>query len=469
MEVLPKLAFTEDEYEPPDVPAIATDEFEPPDVPCVLDVSPIGSEVAKAAASHGWQTCHVLKRHDRKLPHICLRVDTSEGGELLLQLLGRPSVKLVVVNALVPSVYSQLAVAATNICKVLLSGQAQGKLAVVALSDRSPLWRLSAFQTLVSGCTVWRGCSCTFGTDSHLLWQFLITDPLELPPSGCPLSQQQRPNLDLAQPVAAKLGAFLIPLVSQWLQVDIPRPPQQRAAQAAVAGRQHKLALVSSPFAEVVFVQVAPNRIVPFLDGRVLTQPIALPCGRWLPKGSRVLSKNLAGAGEHPVPIRLGVPWSPEQFMVQLEVALHPFDSTAELFAGQGAIQQWLTASSPVEVRNWRLKQVARIKRMARDLELDEKLLHQGMAPSVSRVLNGKRILLFRELLKEAGHPDLGVAQELEFGFQMVGNLGASPVFQSELKPAALSIDDLKRASSWVNPMVLGRTALHEDPVLQNS
>eukprot|EP00971_Amphidinium_carterae_P327347 6458667-Amphidinium_carterae.2 len=59
-----------------------------------------------------------------------------------------------------------------------------------------------------------------------------------------------------------------------------------------------------------------------------------------------------------------------------------------------------------------------RIKSLALDLEVDEEALHQRMAPSVAcPQLKGKRVLLFRELLKQAAHPDSGVPHELESGF----------------------------------------------------
>ena len=65
----------------------------------------------------------------------------------------------------------------------------------------------------------------------------------------------------------------------------------------------------------------------------------------------------------------------------------------------------------------------------ARELEVAESELHKTMPEHVKKIMVGKRVLLFEEVLKLCGVEDEGVAQGLRAGFQISGKIAKSGLF----------------------------------------
>eukprot|EP00971_Amphidinium_carterae_P080707 1596783-Amphidinium_carterae.1 len=85
--------------------------------------------------------------------------------------------------------------------------------------------------------------------------------------------------------------------------------------------------------------------------------------------------------------------------------------------------------------------------------------LHSKMHPSVAGVLSGKSLCTLRELLKLCGHADCKLVDDIANGFDIVGDLGTSGVLVPCLRSAAISVDELKGHSSWVNRVSAAKAA----------
>ena len=87
---------------------------------------------------------------------------------------------------------------------------------------------------------------------------------------------------------------------------------------------------------------------------------------------------------------------------------------------------------------------------LMKDLETDEKALHESMPGHLKRILAPKRILLFGRALEEASYPDAKVATEMGEGFPLCGWLPPSDVFPRQVRPPSILVDTLvKMAPSF--------------------
>jgi hypothetical protein len=75
------------------------------------------------------------------------------------------------------------------------------------------------------------------------------------------------------------------------------------------------------------------------------------------------------------------------------------------------------------------------------------------MDESIRPVMKSKRLLLFKEMLQDAGVKDEGLFGELCTGFR-VGDLAPSGQFQQQFKPA-LGVEQLRQTASWAQKAVV--------------
>ena len=75
------------------------------------------------------------------------------------------------------------------------------------------------------------------------------------------------------------------------------------------------------------------------------------------------------------------------------------------------------------------------------------------MDESIRPVMKSKRLLLFKEMLQDAGVKDEGLFGELCTGFR-VGDLAPSGQFQQQFKPA-LGVEQLRQTASWLRKQLL--------------
>lgn len=147
-----------------------------------------------------------------------------------------------------------------------------------------------------------------------------------------------------------------------------------------------------------------------------------------------------------------GVPWEPIEFIEKATVFEHPL-------AIQRAIPEVLVEAiktrcqmSPIEIAKARLRTLLFWNTRAKQLEAEEKKLKQTMDPIVSGEVSRKRILLFREMLKESGHPDVGAEEELIEGAKLVGEVPITGVLPPKFVPATTTLDSLKKQSAMMKP-----------------
>ncbi|CAJ1438941.1 unnamed protein product [Effrenium voratum] len=164
----------------------------------------------------------------------------------------------------------------------------------------------------------------------------------------------------------------------------------------------------------------------------------------------------LVSAGEKPPAVMTSPsgPWS--QDALQLT---HPFDNPLIVSEQNRCTINWISSVSPADAAEWRLGQLRKYLRLAVELSSDEARLHEGLHPDLEPVLQGKRLLLFKAMMEDAGVADPFLFQHMVDGFLLVGHLEPSGQFPKRWKPARLTLESLKKTSHWARKAALSSCA----------
>ena len=84
----------------------------------------------------------------------------------------------------------------------------------------------------------------------------------------------------------------------------------------------------------------------------------------------------------------------------------------------------------------------------------EEKSLRRSMDPQVNEVLAGKRLCLFKQMCDDAGVGDQTLFRELTEGFKLTGRMCESGQFPKKLRPAAITVKQLKESAVWAKRMI---------------
>ena len=103
----------------------------------------------------------------------------------------------------------------------------------------------------------------------------------------------------------------------------------------------------------------------------------------------------------------------------------------------------------------------------AKQLKTREAELHSKMPFHVGAVLEGKRIILMKELAESICWPDLDLFDEMAEGFKLVGTASMTGVFKPQPNLAMMSEQELENSLKFLKPAILGKLSHVTDVDLQ--
>jgi hypothetical protein len=176
--------------------------------------------------------------------------------------------------------------------------------------------------------------------------------------------------------------------------------------------------------------------------GVTLAKPLKLADGKVVPKGSKCLrAPDLQGDSGG---VRVGVHWTESEFVQMAMSAKHPFDELPHVHDDVARAIFRVATEGAKRVGERCKLECLRWANTAASLTAAEAALHQAMPPEVAKVLEGKNLLTFREMLKEVSYADRELAGDLATGFRITGDLGVSEAF--EKRPVVVE----GKAVSWL-------------------
>ena len=121
-------------------------------------------------------------------------------------------------------------------------------------------------------------------------------------------------------------------------------------------------------------------------------------------------------------------------------MAAHPFDSGYPMRYPTALAVTRIARLGAEGVRNHMRLTLTQWKKWAGELENQERALHARLHAEVEAVVKGKRILLFKRILKSIGYRDVAAADLLVIGAPIIGELQDSAEFPPLRRPPTRGI-----------------------------
>ena len=198
----------------------------------------------------------------------------------------------------------------------------------------------------------------------------------------------------------------------------------------------------------------------------------ACPPWQGIPIGAKLVDVQPVaeeGGREGRLQATYGVFFSPEEFIQKVQKLRHPFDILLKLDEANMSAIAFILEKGPAYVAKYRTDKIKHYLERAKALQGEEIKLHASMDPDIRPVMKSKRLLLFKEMMAEAGLCDEGLFEEMKDGFRLVGDLAPSGQFQQQFKPAALGIEQLRQTAKWSQKAVVAscRKVLQDSEIAQ--
>eukprot|EP00435_Cladocopium_sp_Y103_P046528 s3318_g13.t1 len=145
-----------------------------------------------------------------------------------------------------------------------------------------------------------------------------------------------------------------------------------------------------------------------------------------------------------------GVYRTPEEFVRAAAEARHRIDVSCNipdlLIRNIAAV----LSDGPKLVIARRKLAVLKVKKLCIQLQEDEKKLHMSLDPEMARLLEGKNLLAWKELMRLTGFEDPTLFDEVTKGFKLVGQATASPQFPMGFSSMLQTPGELRKKAIWM-------------------
>lgn len=159
-----------------------------------------------------------------------------------------------------------------------------------------------------------------------------------------------------------------------------------------------------------------------------------------------------------------GIQWSEDEFVSAAVQLGHPKSFLKALPIELKKVIQQLSMCNDADVICARAAWLQRWVKRANELRAPESNLHMTIDDDGAKVVVNKRILLFKEMLADAGYYDPGIADILKDGVPIVGPVEESGHFSKTFKPALISTDLLCEKARDINAAIISGTKSSGDP-----
>jgi len=153
--------------------------------------------------------------------------------------------------------------------------------------------------------------------------------------------------------------------------------------------------------------------------------------------------------------LQFGVPREPADFLREAVEKGHPRDIIAQVPPLVRPALESLINGNLAERFQLRANFMKRWLRRSLELREEEKSLHDGLPDHLKKILAGKRLLLWKEILLDLGYPDASVVDDMISGFALTGWAPTTGIFRSDVRKPSLSVKQLVNMSPGLNASVL--------------
>ncbi|CAE7424754.1 unnamed protein product, partial [Symbiodinium necroappetens] len=166
---------------------------------------------------------------------------------------------------------------------------------------------------------------------------------------------------------------------------------------------------------------------------------------------------------------RFGIPLPPEKFLQRAVDVGHPHAFASSLEPTLKEVVDENISGDEVVLSKKRLKFVAKWTARAKELDSREAELQQSLPEHVRKILKGKRLLLWKEMIEEYDLPDKGLIDDMMAGFPLCGWLPKSDACPAQVRRPEFSGDTLKHLADGLNKTTREKMAQRQSPELEKA
>ncbi|CAJ1361547.1 unnamed protein product [Effrenium voratum] len=165
----------------------------------------------------------------------------------------------------------------------------------------------------------------------------------------------------------------------------------------------------------------------------------------------------------------VGVFWTPDKFLTKASSIARPRCLMAGLPESLKAAIRANVFASDEDLGRERTPVLRRWLSLAFKLRDEEQTMRAAMPAHGESIARGKRLALFRELLREINHPDALLTDQICKGYDLTGPIPASGVFKTKFTFAEMSVEELRATAELRSRGILasvkssGDTSLDEE------
>eukprot|EP00435_Cladocopium_sp_Y103_P025636 s2471_g6.t1 len=143
---------------------------------------------------------------------------------------------------------------------------------------------------------------------------------------------------------------------------------------------------------------------------------------------------------------------------------MHPMDSVDHVEAVTKFAMEFNLQYPPHVIKLERKKNLLQARLLAKQCEQQEKELHASLPPCLQKVLQGKRLLVWKKLLEKFDYDDMGVFDFMVSGVDLVGKHDTPVCYPEKIRPATLTQGDLEATAIWRRRAIVGKRPTVQDP-----
>ena len=177
----------------------------------------------------------------------------------------------------------------------------------------------------------------------------------------------------------------------------------------------------------------------------------------FFPAGSKVLRSKFQGGNnadrdDNFNEIAIGVHWEPSIFVKMAIEKQRPREVLEVIPDNLVDTLEFITQTSDVDMARFRTAEARKWVLKAKEFIDQEEKLKSSLDDHCKKILKSKKLVLFREMLRECGHADVTIASDISRGFSLMGDLPG--VFADRASFATLTKEQVK-STAKLNRMAI--------------
>ena len=239
---------------------------------------------------------------------------------------------------------------------------------------------------------------------------------------------------------------------------------QRRRASVGLFVRGNKLPQHVSEFSKTTTVDLEGLRTVGSL--------VTIPGFAMQAKILRLISGVSVGSSNQGLQLfayAVGIFRSPAEFLEEAKILKHPVDMDSSVPDVLKRNAFWILTTSAVEISKFRLQRLQTLREIVDSTKEADRGVFETMSGEMQNVLIGKRLSALRLLLQHCGYPDVQVIDDIIKGLALTGTLPSSGVYPEKLRPATITVEQLRNGARWTRRGLLERVLSSGDPELDET